>query len=137
VLRAAELHRRSGFEPRWGAFPSYGCAPRADCCREVAGPLGAGRLVSDLIGLAQGVQRIVDGQKDWRFERAEGTAAADRQRNRGHRYVVGSLPQGVAVVRAEGVPKTVKLPPIDSMYDCAAFRRSSGLLISLAQVSGV
>src|SRR5207253_6588592 len=33
--------------------------------------------------------------------------------------------------------KPCSLPPTDSMYDCAAFRRSSGLLISLAQVSGV
>ena len=37
-------------------------------------PLRAGRLVLDLLGLAQGVHRFVDGQENCRFERAKRTA---------------------------------------------------------------
>lgn len=73
-------------------------------------PLFAGRSVPDLLGLAKCVHRFLDGQEDGRFERTERTAASDRQRNRGHRYVVGGLPQVVAVVGAEGVPEAVELP---------------------------
>ncbi len=73
-------------------------------------PLRAGRLVLDLPGPAQGIHRFVDRQKDRRLQRAKRPAATDRQRNRGHGHVVGSLPQVVAVVRAEGVPEPVELP---------------------------
>src|SRR5207247_2575096 len=72
--------------------------------------LCAWRPVPDLLGLAQGVHRFLDGQEHCRFERAERTAAADRQRNRGHGHVVGGLPEVVAVVCAEGVPEAVELP---------------------------
>ena len=54
--------------------------------------LRAGGSILDSLGLPQSVQRFVDGQEDRGFERAEGTAAANRQRNRGHGYVVGGLP---------------------------------------------
>src|SRR5680860_616899 len=73
-------------------------------------PLRAGRLVLDLLGLAQGIHRFLDGQEDCRFERAKRTAATNRQRNRGHGLVVGGLPEGVAVVCAEGLPEPVELP---------------------------
>jgi hypothetical protein len=53
--------------------------------------LCAGRSVLDLLGRAQSVHRFVDGQEDGRFERAERTAPADRQRDRGHGHVVGGL----------------------------------------------
>src|SRR6266511_2103602 len=55
-------------------------------------PLRAGRSVLNLLGLAQGIHRFVDGQEDCRFQRAKRTAATDRQRNRGHGHVVGGLP---------------------------------------------
>jgi hypothetical protein len=54
--------------------------------------LRAGRPVLDLLGLAQGIHRFIDGQEDCRFERAKRTAATNRQRNRGHGHVVGGLP---------------------------------------------
>jgi hypothetical protein len=65
------------------------------------------------------------------------TSGTHRQRNRGHGHVIGSLPEGVAIVRTEGVPEPVELPTDRLSYDAAAFRRSSGLPISLAQVAGV
>src|SRR5437763_1183026 len=80
----------------------------ADRARPRPGGLCAGRAVMELLGLAQGIQRFVDGQKDGRFERAERTAATNRQRHRGHGHVVGGLPQVVAVVFAEGVPEPVE-----------------------------
>jgi hypothetical protein len=55
-------------------------------------PLRAGRSVLDLLGPAQGIHRFADGQEDCRLERAERTAATNRQRNRGHGRVVGGLP---------------------------------------------
>src|SRR2546430_2648097 len=70
----------------------------------------AGRSVLDLLGLAQGIHRFVDGQEDRRFEGAERTAPTNRQRNRSHGHVVGGLPKVVAVVCAEGVPEPVELP---------------------------
>jgi hypothetical protein len=60
--------------------------------RSVRELLRARRLVLDLLRLAQGVHRFVDGQEDCRFERAKRAAAADRERNRGHGHVVGGLP---------------------------------------------
>src|SRR5213079_1679935 len=82
-------------------------ASRGKAARE---PLRAGRSVSDLLGLAQGIHRFVDGQEDCRFERAKRTAPTNRQGNRSHGHVVGSLPKVVAVVCAEGVPEPVELP---------------------------
>ena len=50
----------------------------------------------------------------------------------------GRLELSQAPDRTQGVtPNPWSFPPTDSMYDWAAFRRSSGLPISLAQVSGV
>src|SRR6266513_1638856 len=77
---------------------------------DLAQALRSGRSVLDLLDLAQRLHRFVDGQEDCRFERAERTATANRQRYRGHGHVVGSLPEVVAVVRAEGVPEPVELP---------------------------
>ena len=54
--------------------------------------LGARRSVLNLLGLAQRIQRFVDGQEDCRFQRAKRTASTNRQRNRGHGHVVWSLP---------------------------------------------
>lgn len=55
-------------------------------------PLRAGRQVLDLLGLAQGIHRFVDGQEDCRFKRPKRTTATNCQRNRGHGHVVGGLP---------------------------------------------
>src|SRR5215211_6340282 len=75
-----------------------------------AGQLDAGRSVSDLLGLAQSIHRLIDGQENRRLERTKRTAASNRQRNRGHGHIVGCLPQVVAVVIAERVPEPVELP---------------------------
>ena len=56
-------------------------------------PLRAGRSVLDLLGLAQGIHRFVDGQEDCRFERASApppliasaTAAMDTLSGASHR----------------------------------------------------
>jgi hypothetical protein len=96
--------RWQGLRDEWVA-DDLRFAPRLRASR-----LRAGRLVLDLLGLAQGVHRFVDGQEDCRLERAKRTAATNRQRNRGHRHVVGRLPKVVAVVSAEGVPEPVELP---------------------------
>jgi hypothetical protein len=103
--------------------------------------VGAGAATRRVLGtgLARpcaGIHRLVDGQEDCRLLRAERSAATDLQRNRGHRHVVGSFPEGEAVV-CEGVPEPMELPTDDSRWDRAASRRSSGLPISLARVSGV
>src|SRR5690606_2670828 len=73
-------------------------------------PLCAGRPVPDLPRLAQGIHGFLYRQEDGRLERVQRTSGTNRQRNRGHGYVIGSLPHGVAVVRAEGVPESVELP---------------------------
>ena len=75
-----------------------------------ARPLRAGGSVPDLPGLAQGFHRLLDGQQHRRLQRAERTAAGDRQRDRGRGHVVGGLPQVVPVVLTEGVPEPVELP---------------------------
>jgi hypothetical protein len=49
-------------------------APRLYMPRAQVGPVGAGRSM-DLLGLAQGIHRLVDGQEDCRFDRAECTIA--------------------------------------------------------------
>lgn len=71
--------------------------------------LPAGRLIPDLPSLAKGFHRFLHRQEDRRLERTARTARTDRQRDRGHGYVVGSLPEVVAVVRTEGVPEPVEL----------------------------
>jgi predicted metal-dependent enzyme (double-stranded beta helix superfamily) len=73
-------------------------------------PLGARRSILDLLCPAESIECLVDGQEDGRLERAERTAAGNRQRHRGHRDVVGCLPQRVAVVGAERVPEPLELP---------------------------
>jgi len=60
---------------------------RRDLPPREAGPGGrdalrAGRFVLNLLGLAQGIHRFVNGQKDSCFQRAKRTAATNRQRNR-------------------------------------------------------
>jgi hypothetical protein len=62
----------------------------------------------DLLGLAKGFQRFLDGQENVRLKGAKRTAASNRQCDRCHRNVVRSLPKVVAVVRAEGIPKPVE-----------------------------
>src|SRR5829696_9537 len=52
--------------------------------RRGARVLCAGRLVLDLLRLAKGIHRFIDGQEDCRFDRAERTAATYRQGDRGH-----------------------------------------------------
>jgi hypothetical protein len=46
--------------------------------------LRARRSVLDMLDSAERVDRFLDGQEHCRFERAERTAATNRQRNRGH-----------------------------------------------------
>src|SRR5687767_11244945 len=82
---------------------------------ESAGPtehgasyLTARSLVPDLTSLAEGIQRLFDSQEDLGFERADRSATAQRQRDRGHGHVVGSLPQRDPVVCAEAVPEAVE-----------------------------
>lgn len=50
------------------------------------------RTVPDFSRLTQGVQRVVDGQEDRRFERAKCTPGADGKYNRCHGHVVRRLP---------------------------------------------
>src|SRR5438105_1073999 len=73
-------------------------------------PLLAWSLVPDLLGLAQGIHRLIDGQEDGGLQRAKGAAAGNRQCDRGHRYVVGGLPKRIAVVCSERIPEPVELP---------------------------
>ena len=84
-------------------------AADAGAARGTATRLRAGRPVLDFRGLAQRLDRFVDGQKDRRLNRAKPTSATYRQCNRGHRHVVRGLPEVVAVVFAEGVPEPVEL----------------------------
>jgi hypothetical protein len=99
-------HRRGvqGYSP---------CGPAVRRQRRArGGELGlcARRSVSDLPGLAQGIDRFVNGQENRRFNRAKCTPGTNCQHNRGHGHVVRGLPQVVAVVRAKGVPEPVELP---------------------------
>ena len=79
-----------GFEPLTDVTARNARATYVMC--ERPRPLRAGRLVLHLLSLAKGIHRFVDGQEDCRFERAKRAAATNRQRNRGHGHVVGSLP---------------------------------------------
>src|SRR5215211_1148993 len=93
--------------PNWGVGHAEG---RLAVLPSRTRPLRTGSLVLDLLGLAQCVHRLVDGQEDCRFERANRTATAKRHPNGSHRDVVGGFPKVVAVVGAKGVPETVELP---------------------------
>src|SRR5262245_61706968 len=75
------------------------------------GPLLRPRLpVADLPSLAQSVHRVVDGQEDRCFERAERTTAGNCERDCRHGHIVWRFPQVIAVVCAEGIPEAVELP---------------------------
>ena len=94
--------------------------------------------VTDALGPAQRVQRLLDGEQHGRLDRAEGAAAADGQCHRRHRDVVRRLPEVDPVVGAEGVPEPVQRSRRPTRCTpVAALRRSSGWAISIAQVSGV
>src|SRR5215207_3329569 len=65
--------------------------------------------IRDRRGLAQGGERLLDAQQDCRLEGAQRSAGGDRKGRRGHRDVIRSLPKGVRVVIAEGIPEAVQL----------------------------
>ena len=87
----------------------------------------SGWPVGDRLGVAKGVQPLLDCEQRCHLELRERAAAADCDCDCGHRDVVRRLPEIVAVVSAERVPEAVQL----------AVDRLDVVACSLAAVLGV
>src|SRR5947209_1702090 len=90
---------------------TFSSKPACTPIRFAASPsvLLARRAVANGGCLLQCIQGFLDREKHRRLERAQGAAGADREGRRGHRDVIGRLPQVVRVELSKGIPETVQL----------------------------
>src|SRR5207249_5803069 len=91
-----------------GVWPAF--ARHSGSGVRCAARLLPGSPIADGLGATEGLQRLVDREERSRVELRQRPATADGDRHGGHRDVVGSLPEVVAVVGAERVPEAVQLP---------------------------
>ena len=75
-----------------------------------AARLRSRRPVGDRLRTAKGVYGLFDCEQRRRLQFRQRATAGDRDPDCGHRDIIRSFPEAVAVVRAERVPEAVQLP---------------------------